>query len=395
MKILFIKSSHIRIAGMALALDRLGHEIVEYPEAGEEIGKNEESEKRFSDFLSNKENEDLDFVIAHIFVPVIAKQTHMRDIKYAVYGVDSPMYHTYPDIYPRLQNCYLFYFDYVEYTRMKQMGYTNAYYLPLAADIIWTENLVVTDEEIAKYQCDVSFVGGLYSNSLYDQALHYFSPVLQNTFSEIVENCAFRWDGQDRMTPFITTQLVADIKRSCPKIFNDTYNMPDEFYLKQQFFYRKLTNVERTLLLELLAGRYDLRLYTGPEEKVPEGIRSFPPVDYLSDAFKVFFSSKINLNITLRCIESGIPLRIFDIMSVGGFVLSNYQAEMAELFEEDKEIVLFRTPEEMMEKAEYYLAHDNERIRIGINAYKKVKECYSYGCQMQKLISVLTERTGS
>ena len=37
MKILFIKSSHIRIAGMACALDRLGHEIVEYPEAGEEI----------------------------------------------------------------------------------------------------------------------------------------------------------------------------------------------------------------------------------------------------------------------------------------------------------------------------------------------------------------------
>ena len=75
-------------------------------------------------------------------------------------------------------------------------------------------------------------------------------------------------------------------------------------------------------------------------------------------------------------------------------MLSNYQAEMAEIFEEDKEIVLFRTPEEMIEKAEYYLTHDNERIRIGVNAYKKVKEYYSYGCQMQKLISVLTERTG-
>ena len=395
MKILFIKSSHIRIAGMALALGRMGHEIVEYPEAGEEIGASEETESKFGRFLDCMENADLDFVISHIFAPAIAKLTHKRNIKYAVYGVDSPMYHTYLDTYPRLSNCYLFYFDYAEYTRMKQMGYTNVYHLPLAADIIWTENLVVTDEEIAKYQCDVSFVGGLYCNSLYDRALHYFPPELQNSFSNLVESCAFRWDGENRMPPFITPQLLKDMKSCCPKIFEGTYNMPDEYYIMHQFFNRKLTNVERTLLLELLAEQYDLRLYTGPEEKVPEGIRSFPPVDYLSDAFKVFYASKINLNITLRCIESGIPLRIFDIMSVGGFVLSNYQEEMTQLFEEDKEIVLFRTPEEMLEKVDYYLAHDRERIQIGINGYKKVKEYYSYGCQMQKLISVLTERTES
>ncbi|MCM1037843.1 MAG: glycosyltransferase [Ruminococcus sp.] len=392
MKILFIKSSHIRIAGMALALDRLGHEIVEYSEAGEEIGENPEGESRFSAFLDKSENADLDFVISHIFAPVIAAQTNKRGLKYAVYGVDSPMYHTYLEKYPRLPNCYLFYFDHAEYMRMRQMGYTNAYYLPLAADIIWTENLQVTDEEIAKYQCDVSFVGGLYSNSLYDRGLHYFPADLQNTFSEMMENCAFYWDGQDRMTPFVTPQLMESMRRYCPRIFNDMYDMPAEFYMKHQFFYRKLTNIERTLLLQTLAEQYDLRLYTGPEEEVPEGIRRFPPVDYLSDAFKVFYSSKINLNITLRCIESGVPLRIFDIMSVGGFVLSNYQQEMTELFEEDKEIVLFRTPEEMLEKADYYLHHDKERIRIGINGYKKVKECYSYGCQMQKLIAILKER---
>lgn len=393
MKILFIKSSHIRIAGMALALDRLGHEIVEYPVAGEEIGENEETENRFGEFLASKENADLDFVISHIFAPAIARQTHKRDIKYAVYGVDSPMYHTYLKFYPQLPNCYLFYFDHKEYTRMKQNGYTNVYYLPLAADVIWTENLVVTDEEIEKYKCDISFVGGLYSDNLYDRGLYYFPPDMQNTFSDMMENCAFCWDGQDRMAPLMTPQLLQDMKRYCPKIFKDTYDMPDAYYIEHQFFNRKLTNVERTLLLELLAERFDLRLYTGPEEKVPEGIQSFPPVDYLSDAFKVFYASKINLNITLRCIESGIPLRIFDIMSVGGFVLSNYQEEMTKLFEEDKEIVLYRTPEEMLEKAQYYLAHDRERIQIGINGYKKVKECYSYGCQMQKLISVLTERT--
>ncbi len=393
MKILFVKSSHIRIAGMALALDRMGHEIIEYPESGEEIRADEEAEKRFGGFLNSRENEDLDFIISYVFSSAVARQAHKRGIKYAVYGMDSPMYFTYEPVYPRLPECYLFYFDYTEYTRVKQMGYTNAYYLPLASDIIWTENLVVTDEEIAKHQCGISFIGGLYTDNLYDRVLHHFSQEMQDTFSDILESCAFCWDGTDRMAPLLTPRLIEDMKRSCPVIFENTYGLSEDYYVKQQFFNRKLTNIERTLLLELLAEQFALRLYTGEKEKAPKNVARYPEADYLSDAFKIFFSGKINLNITLRSIESGIPLRVFDIMSVGGFVLSNYQKEMTQLFEEDKEIVLFRTPEELLDKAAYYLAHDNERLRIGLNGYRKVKEHYSYGCQMQKLIGIITEGT--
>ncbi len=164
--------------------------------------------------------------------------------------------------------------------------------------------------------------------------------------------------------------------------------MPDAYYIKQWFFSRKLTNIERTLLVELIAERYDLHLHTWNWEVVPPNVKRFPETD-IEGAYKVFYASKINLNITLRSIESGVPLRIFDIMSVGGFVLSNWQEELTELFEEDKEIVLFKTPEEMVEKIDYYLAHEKERIRIGINGYQKVKNCYTYEHQLQKLLAVL------
>ena len=95
------------------------------------------------------------------------------------------------------------------------------------------------------------------------------------------------------------------------------------------------------------------------------------------------------MNITMRSIESGVPLRVFDIMSVGGFVLSNYQEEIPELFEEGKEIVTFRTPEELVDKADYYLKHEKERMRIGLNGYQKVKKCYTYEQQLNKIISIL------
>ena len=73
------------------------------------------------------------------------------------------------------------------------------YYLPLAADVAWTESLVITDEEIRKYGCDMSFVGSLYSNNIYDRYSERFSDEAGQIFSEIMERSAFQWDGQDRL----------------------------------------------------------------------------------------------------------------------------------------------------------------------------------------------------
>ena len=165
--------------------------------------------------------------------------------------------------------------------------------------------------------------------------------------------------------------------------------MPDDYYIKTFLLARKISHVERTLLVKLLAERYDFRLYTWKHEKVPEGVKSFPPISSLLETSKVYYAGKINLNVTLRSIENGVPLRIFEIMSVGGFVLSNWQEGIAELFEEGKEIVTFKTPEEMLEKVDYYLAHEEERVRIGINGYQKVKNCYTFEHQLSKIISIL------
>ena len=46
--------------------------------------------------------------------------------------------------------------------------------------------------------------------------------------------------------------------------------------------------------------------------------------DYYGQMTKVFKASSINLNITLKISQSGIPLRVMDILGAGGFLLSNY-----------------------------------------------------------------------
>lgn len=85
----------------------------------------------------------------------------------------------------------------------------------------------------------------------------------------------------------------------------------------------------------------------------------------------IFHESKINLNITSKAIRSGIPLRVFDIMACEGFVLSNYQPELAELFQSSAEFDYYTSVEELLEKTDYYLNHEKERNEIAHNGFEK------------------------
>lgn len=383
MKIVFGLSKLQQMPGIAYALERMEHESAIYPKPMEEIEGNEEKEHEFEDFLKKRK---VDCVLSNVFVCSVARLTNRLGVKYAVWCMDSPTYSTWvPEA--AYDNCYLFYFDYREYESKKQGGQRNAYHLPLAADVAWGGSLVISNEDIEKYACNMSFVGGLYTRNFFDETIMRFSPEQQNAFGNILENSAFVWDGRERLQ--MQSELVRLVREICPEIFGQIPGMSDENLARTFFLGRKLTNIERTLLMELLAERYDIHLYTREEDIAPGNVRRFPPVDAGEEALKIFYSSKINLNITLRSIASGVPSRVFDIMSVGGFVLSNWQEEIPELFVEDQEIVTYKTPEELIDKADYYLSHSNERIRIGVNGYRKVQEQHTYEHRINRIISIV------
>ena len=57
-------------------------------------------------------------------------------------------------------------------------------------------------------------------------------------------------------------------------------------------------------------------------------------------------------------------MKTFEIPSCRGFMLTNWTEEQAEFFEDGKHCVFFHTREEMQEKATYYAAHPDERMKI-------------------------------
>ena len=91
----------------------------------------------------------------------------------------------------------------------------------------------------------------------------------------------------------------------------------------------EVTSRERRTLLELLSRHYDVDVYSD-DSKLLTNARKHGYVDYDTQMPNVFANSDINLNISLKSILTGIPLRVIDIMGCGGFALSNYQEEIME-----------------------------------------------------------------
>jgi spore maturation protein CgeB len=108
------------------------------------------------------------------------------------------------------------------------------------------------------------------------------------------------------------------------------------------------------------------------------------------DLTDLMFQSKIVLNITnsnFYCVETGLNLRIFEVLAAGGFLLTDHYGEISELLEIGKEIETYSSGKELKEKVEYYLSHDEERKKIAAAGKKKFYELYTWEQRVKSFAS--------
>lgn len=131
----------------------------------------------------------------------------------------------------------------------------------------------------------------------------------------------------------------------------------------------------------------DFKLYSGKKENIPElgDLEMCGSVMYYSEMPKVFRLSKVNLNVTLKTIESGIALRALDIMGAGGFLMTNPQEELLEHFQAGRDFEIYRSTEELCEKTVYYLKNEDMRAEIARRGHDKVKALFSYEKQFAEM----------
>ena len=117
------------------------------------------------------------------------------------------------------------------------------------------------------------------------------------------------------------------------------------------------------------------------------------PVDYYEEMPYVFANSKINLNITLRSIKSGIPLRAMDIMGAGGFLLTNFQSDFLDYFVPGEDFVYYDSQEDLLNKIDYFLSHEKEREEISKNGQERVRNEHNYFTFFEKIFDIISNES--
>lgn len=201
-------------------------------------------------------------------------------------------------------------------------------------------------------------------------------------------NCA--WNKDTTIFGKASDDLISYMITKLPEDTWNAWNIDKCYYCESMRLVRKCNELERIRILETLGRSFRIRLYADTSaKKLLKTVEVRPWLDYGTEMPKVFYLSRINLNITSRSIESGIPLRVWDIMAVGGFCLTNYQPELEDYFEIGKDLEVYHDIKEMEEKIRYYLNHEEERVRIAINGYRKVRQKHNLKARMQKVLDTI------
>lgn len=374
MKILFWKWNAFMQEGMEMALRKMN---VDYDTFFHQPD-NWEQDERFEKAITGKlMGNRYDRVISVNFAPIVSNVCERLGIIYVSWIYDSPVHIRDKSSFNNACNR-IYMFDRGQAEVWQKQGYGNIRHMPLAADEkAWK---IVPDN---KYACDVAFVGQLYRSD-YNYLLQPLDQYHRGILDGYVAAQGQIYGGYI-LPDLITDSLMEELNAFYRKASGNDFEVK-----KEELEYAcacEVTGRERLMALALLQNRCRVNLFSGDVGEGLDKVNQCGVVDYYSQMPSIFRQAKINLNISLKTIRTGIPLRVLDILSCGGFLLTNYQEELLEYFEPGVDLVLYEDVKDLVQKVMYYLERDEERRMIAENGHRKVQQCFGFEAPVKRMLT--------
>lgn len=385
MKILFYQYGNICEPDLIDQFKTMGLQVVSVDrEINDKAIKNETRIKLVNDRLAN---DSFLFVFSINFFPGISDLCQIYGIPYVCWTVDSPLIELYSKSICNSVNR-IFVFDKSQFESVSKFT-NNVALLPLATNVTrWDYvNSGISDTDIQKFFGDISFVGSLYTDN---DALKKVS--INKACLDIIETSYAGPDKPYTLANESMNKVVEELANKFPQMFlgwDSALIDAKEYIALNQLIGMHYSSIDRLEYLRALGSRFSVNLFTRSDTtglKDVHGIKLCGGVSTLTEMPKVFRLSRINLNMTIRPIENGLPLRIWDVLGCGGFLLTNYCDMLMDYFEPGKDLDFFESADELVEKCDFYLKHEDIRAKIAVQGYEKVKNYHSYMNRMPAII---------
>ena len=116
--------------------------------------------------------------------------------------------------------------------------------------------------------------------------------------------------------------------------------------------------------------------------------KEFPNFYYgqrlFEEAAEIYNQSKICFNISHL---DDVNMRCFEVMASKGFLLTNDISTLHDLFVDGTHLITYKNEREMIDKAHYYLEHDDEREKIAEAGQKEVLARHTFKHRCETILS--------
>lgn len=157
------------------------------------------------------------------------------------------------------------------------------------------------------------------------------------------------------------------------------------------FFTEGTRRLRRQLAQTLMPEGLHVRGDAHWREIVPD---AGPPLDYENELPEYYRRCPLNVNITSVQMPTAVNQRVFDCPAAGGFLLTDAQASLHELFDES-ELATYTGFAQCAELFRHFMRNPKARTEIVRKARARIMNEHTYGHRLQRIVALLKAYFGA
>ncbi|MBR4515115.1 MAG: DUF3880 domain-containing protein [Lachnospiraceae bacterium] len=297
MTIILCSWDNLMEPGIISGFSKLGISVTEFKHPLNDYDTDADYLNALSAFLLAQTNVNAVFSVNYI--PVVAMVCKAHRIPYLSWTVDCPCLTLYSDTIAYPTN-YIFLFDRVQAVKFAPYNPGHIFHLPLAFDPSFFDEHKPTEKERTKHSCDVSFIGSLYiKNNQYDSVSSKLPSHMQGYVDGLL-SAQQQVYGYNLLKDSISDEWADSFLRYAEFQILPNYRPDYTDFIADYYLGYKCTQLDRIHILRQVSQLAKTHTYTTDDTFCYPEINNLGIADSTTVTPKVFASSRINLNISLR-----------------------------------------------------------------------------------------------
>lgn len=169
-----------------------------------------------------------------------------------------------------------------------------------------------------------------------------------------------------------------------------------DFSFIGQIMVAKQFHLQRALLLREIVREIDIKIFSPMAEnqqQIPELIPFLRPSVFGLEMFQTLHDSRMTFNSHIGIsINHASNMRMFEATGMGTCLVTDWKPHIQELFEPDREVVVYKNAEECISKVKWLLSHDKERNAIAEAGNKRAIKDHTFSQRAAQLDQLIRDK---